>query len=71
MGSSLMMDAEALERLDTFVVRHGRCGEEAISAEFFEDRGTGNINVIKRCRACNAQAVATVTRGAAAALLRR
>ena len=69
-GSSLMMDAEALVRLEQFVIGHGLCEEDALSTEFVEDRDTGGIQVIKRCQACNALVLATVTRGAAKALLR-
>ena len=68
--SSLMRDAEALVRLEKFVTGHGLCEEQAISTEFFEDRDTGGIQVIKRCQACNALVLATVTRGVAKALLR-
>ena len=64
------MDAHALERLETFVMRHGRCEEPAISTEFVEDRDTDGIHVIKRCQACNALVLATVTKGAAKDLLR-
>lgn len=66
-----MMDAEALERLEEFVLGHGLCEEQAISTEFVEDRDTGGIHVIKRCQACNALVLATVTKGAAKALLRQ
>ena len=66
-----MIDTEELERLATFGVRHGRCGEQAVSAEFLEDDGTDHIQVIKRCQTCNAEAAATVTRRSAAALLRQ
>jgi hypothetical protein len=69
-GSSLMMDAEALGRLEQFVIGHGLCEDESLSTEFVEDRDTGGIQVIKRCQACNALVLATVTRGAAKALLR-
>ena len=65
-----MMDAEALVRLEQFVIGHGLCEEDALSTEFVEDRDTGGIQVIKRCHACNALVLATVTRGAAKALLR-
>jgi hypothetical protein len=65
-----MMDAEALVRLEKFVIGHGLCEEQAISTEFVEDQDTGGIQVIKRCQACNALVLATVTRGAAKALLR-
>lgn len=65
-----MLDAEALVRLETFVIGHGLCEEQALSTEFVEDRDTGGIRVIKRCQACNALVLATVTRGAAKALLR-
>jgi hypothetical protein len=68
--SPLMMDANALERLEHFVVRHGRCGQDALSTEFVEDGDSGGIHVIKRCQACNAMTLATVTKGAAKALLR-
>lgn len=66
-----MMDVEALERLEAFVVGHGLCEEQAISTEFVEDHNTGGIHVIKRCQACNALVLATVTKGAAKVLLRR
>jgi hypothetical protein len=69
-GSSLMMDAEALGRLEQFVIGHGLCEDESLSTEFVEDRDSGGIQVIKRCQACNALVLATVTRGAAKALLR-
>ncbi len=66
-----MMDAEALERLEEFVLGHGLCEEHAISTEFVEDRDTGGIQVIKRCQACKALVLATVTKGAAKVLLRQ
>ena len=66
-----MIDADALERLEEFVLGHGLCEEQAISTEFVEDRDTGGIQVIKRCQACNALVLATVTKGAAKALLRQ
>ena len=65
-----MMDAEALGRLEMFVIGHGLCEEQALSTEFVEDQDTGGIQVIKRCQACKALVLATVTRGAAKALLR-
>ena len=70
-GSSLMMDAEALGRLEEFVLGHSLCEVQAISTEFVEDRDSGGIHVIKRCQACNALVLATVTKGAAKALLRQ
>jgi hypothetical protein len=70
-GSSLTMDAEALERLEMFALGHGLCEEQAISTEFVEDHDTGGIHVIKRCEACNALVLATVTKGAAKTLLRQ
>ena len=69
--SSLMVDAEALERLEMFALGHGLCEEQAISTEFVEDHDTGGIHVIKRCEACNALVLATVTKGAAKTLLRQ
>ena len=66
----MMMDAHALDRLDGFVMRHRLCQERAISTEFVEDLDTCGIHVIKRCQACNAMVLATVTKDAAKALLR-
>ena len=66
-----MIDVEELERLEKFVTGHDLCEEQAISTEFVEDRDTGGINVIKRCQACNALVLATVTKGAAKTLLRQ
>jgi hypothetical protein len=66
-----MMDAEALEKLEMFALGHGLCEEQAISTEFVEDHDTGGIHVIKRCQACNARVLATVTKGAAKVLLRQ
>ena len=66
----MMMDTQALEMLQTFVVEHRLCGEPAISTAFFEDREAHQISVVKRCQTCDAQVAATVTKSAAAALLR-
>ena len=65
-----MTDAKALEMLKVFGVQHGLCGERALSTEFSEDREPQNINVVKRCQACNVLVGATVTRNAATDLLR-
>jgi len=66
-----MMDTAELERLEEFVLGHGLCEEQAISTEFVEDRDSGGIRVIKRCQACKALVLATVTKGAAKTLLRQ
>jgi len=65
-----MIDAEALEMLQTFVVEHRPCGEPAISTAFSEDRDDQKISVVKRCQTCIALVAVTVTKSAAAALLR-
>jgi len=66
----LMMDAEALEMLETFVVEHRPCGEPAISTAFSEGREAHKINVVKRCQTCIALVAVTLTKSAAATLLR-
>ena len=66
-----MMDLEALEKLEMFALGHGLCEEQAISTEFVEDQDSGGIHVIKRCQACNALVLATVTKRAAKVLLRQ
>ena len=65
-----MRDAHEVDRLEGFVLRHRPCQGHDISTEFLEDRDTHGIHVIKRCEACNAMVMVTVTKDTAKVLLR-